>query len=142
MKTLYIISQKSLFSETMSDEEEFMVDFSLICPECGVGNPKNAKNCMVCDKDLSGTVLFLKDDFFDLEITKELIIEYRKKFWGTDRTGKVIEYPLNEITNLEFGSEITRFKFDYNGERHVLPLRRENMKSLRKILDSDGQEQL
>jgi len=119
---------------TSPDNEPEMVLFTLICPECGVANPDNSLNCMVCERDLSNIVLFLEDDSFDLELTSECLIEYRKNFWGTDRTGKVIIYPLCEITNIEYGSPITRFKFDYNGERHVIPLKKENMKSLKDVL--------
>jgi len=89
---------------------------------------------MVCDRDLTNIVLFLEDDSFDLELTSEHLIEYRKNFWGTDRTGKVIRYPLSEIRNIEYGSPITRFKFDFNGERKVIPLRKDNMKILKDVL--------
>lgn len=119
---------------TFPDDSQEIVGFSLICPECGIANPDDAENCLVCDRDLTNIVLFLEDDFFDLEITKNCLIEYRKTFWGTSRTGKVIKYPLSEITNIEFGTPITRFKFDFDGNRHVLPLREENMDSLKTIL--------
>ncbi|MEN6552538.1 MAG: hypothetical protein ABFC34_06580, partial [Methanobacterium sp.] len=89
---------------------------------------------LVCERDLSNIVLFLEDDSFDLELTSECLIEYRKNFWGTDRTGKVLTYPLNKISNIEYGSPITRFKFDYKGERRVIPLRKENMEMLKEVL--------
>ena len=116
------------------DNEPGMVLFTLVCPECGVANPDNSLNCMVCDRDLTNIVLFLEDDSFDLELTGECLIEYRKNFWGTDRTGKVIKYSLSEITNIEYGSPITRFKFDYNGKRQVIPLKKENMEVLKEVL--------
>ena len=119
---------------TSLDDNLGMVTFTLICPECGVANPDDSISCMVCDRDLTNIVLFLEDDSFDLELTFEHIIEYRKNFWGTDRTGKVIRYPLSEIKNIEYGSPITRFKFDFNGERKVIPLRKENMGSLKDVL--------
>jgi len=119
---------------TSPDNEPGMVLFTLVCPECGVANPDDSSNCMVCDRDLTSIVLFLEDDSFDLELTSEYLIEYRKNFWGTDRTGKVIKYPLSEISNIEYGSPITRFKFDYNGERHVIPLKKENMEVLKEVL--------
>ena len=65
-----------------NQNNEIIDDFSLICPECGVGNPKNAQNCIVCDKYLKHTVAFFEDVPFDLEITEELLVEYRKNFWG------------------------------------------------------------
>lgn len=119
---------------TSLDDDLGMVTFTLICPECGVANPDDSISCMVCDRDLTNIVLFLEDDSFDLELTFEHIIEYRKNFWGTDRTGKVIRYPLSEIKNIEYGSPITRFKFDFNGERKVIPLRKENMGVLKDVL--------
>jgi hypothetical protein len=117
------------------DDNQEIADFGLICPECGVANPENAEYCLVCERDLRNTLLFLEDDSFDLEITSDCIIEYRKNFWGTDRTGKVNKYPLREISNLEFGHPITRFKFDFNGKRHVIPIKNENMDSLKKLLN-------
>jgi hypothetical protein len=119
---------------TSPDDSQTVPGFNLTCPECGVVNPDDAEYCLVCDRDLTNIVLFLEDDSFDLELTANCLIEYRKNFWGTDRTGKVIEYPLSEISNIEFGSPISRFKFDYNGERHVIPLKEENMASLKVIL--------
>ncbi|WP_321421922.1 hypothetical protein [uncultured Methanobacterium sp.] len=116
------------------DNEPGMVLFTLVCPECGVANPDNSMNCMVCDRDLTNIVLFLEDDSFDLELTGEFLIEYRKNFWGTERTGKVIKYPLSEITNIEYGSPITRFKFDYNSKRQVIPLKKENIEVLKEVL--------
>jgi len=114
-------------------------DFSLICPECGVGNPPQALNCLVCDRDLEKTVAFLEDDSFDLEITSETLIEYRKNFWGTNRTGKVNHYQIIMMKNLEFGEKISRFKFDYEGERKVMAFRRENLDKLKTLL-YNGQE--
>lgn len=118
----------------MENEKEIKMEnqFDLICPECGVGNLKGSKNCLVCGKNLEDTILFLEDDSFDLEITKDAIIEYRKKFWGDSRTGKVNKYNLNEIENVEFGPS-SRFIFLHNGKRIVLPLQEENMKKLKEI---------
>ncbi|WP_424355737.1 hypothetical protein [Methanobacterium sp. MBAC-LM] len=113
-------------------EEKVENQFDLICPECGVGNLKGAKNCLVCGKNLEDTVAFLEDDSFDLEITKDALIEYRKTFWGDNRTGKVNKYSLNEIENVEFGPS-SRFIFIYNGKRIVLPLKKENLKKLKEI---------
>ena len=110
------------------DEENDLPDiFVLICPECGVGNPEGTEYCIFCDKDLKETVLFLEDDSFDVEITKELLIEYKKKFWGEERSGKVNKYELNEIKDIEIGSPIPRFIFQYKGERVALPFKKENL---------------
>lgn len=117
-----------------NQNNDIMDNFSLICPECGVGNPKNTENCIVCDKDLKHTVAFLEDDPFDLEITEEHLIEYRKNFWGTDRTGKINKYALNKIKKLEFGSSMSRLIFEYNDKRVVLPLREENLIKIKEFL--------
>lgn len=116
------------------EPENEMVDFSLVCPECGVGNPPQSSNCLVCDRDLEKTVAFLEDDSFDLEVTRDCLIEYRKNFWGTNRTGKINHYPLDKMQNLEFGGEISRFKFDYEGERKVIAFRKENLEILKALL--------
>lgn len=108
-------------------------EFSLICPECGVGNPKNTKNCIICDRDLTNIIIFLVDDPYDLEITEDSLIEYKKNFWGTERTGKVTTYYLSKMKKIEFGSPITRFIFEYEGKRVVLPLREENMEKIKSI---------
>jgi hypothetical protein len=118
----------------MENEKEIKIEnqFDLICPECGVGNLKESKSCLVCGKNLEDTILFLEDDSFDLEITKDTIIEYRKKFWGDSRTGKVNKYIINEIENVEFGPS-SRFIFRYNGKRIVLPLQEENLRKIKEI---------
>ncbi len=122
----------------MENDDELQIndEFSLICPECGVGNLKGTKNCIVCDRDLQDTIAFLEDDSFDLEITKKTIIEYRKTFWGTNRTGKVNKYILNKIEDIEFGTPISRFIFIYEGKRVVLPLRKENLEKLKIYIKS------
>lgn len=127
---IYFIKGVNVF-----DEEESVISFNQICPECGVGNPENAKNCVFCDKDLEAVVLFLEDDFFDLEINHDTLIEYRKKFWGDERTGKVNKYYLEKMENIEYGKPVSRFIFTYNQERIVIPLKRENLEKLERILN-------
>jgi len=106
--------------------------FILICPNCGVGNLENSDYCIFCDKNLKETILFLEDDSFDLEITEEFLIEYRKKFWGKERTGKVNKYKLSEIENIHIGSPVSRFIFEYKGKRIVFPLKEENLEKIKK----------
>ena len=117
------------------NESQIENEFALICPECGIGNLKDAQNCIVCDRNLQNIVAFLEDDSFDIEITKDSIIEYRKTFWGDNRTGKVNKYALNKIENIEFGTPISRLIFIYEGKRVVLPLKEENMDKLKEILN-------
>lgn len=117
----------------MDIEEETMISFDLICPECGVGNPEGSKNCLVCDKNLEDTIFFMEDDFFDLEITTECLLEYRKNFWGTNRTGKINKYYWNKMKYIEFGSPVNRFIFIYDGKRVVIPLKDQNMDIMKKL---------
>jgi hypothetical protein len=58
-------------------------------------------------------------------------VEYRKNFWGTNRTGKIVKYQLDKIKDMEFGSPVKRFIFIYEDKRIVIPLRDENMEVLR-----------
>jgi hypothetical protein len=109
--------------------------YNLICPECGVANLKGTENCLVCDRNLKDTVAFFEDDSFDLEITKNSIIEYKKSFWGDRRTGKVNKYILDKIENIEFGSPVSRFIFIYEGKRVVLPMQKENLEKLKEVLN-------
>lgn len=115
------------------EEEDSFISFNLICPECGVANPEGAKNCLVCDRNLEQTLAFLEDDSFDLEVTEDFLIEYRKNFWGNRRTGKVTKYRRDNMGNIEFGSPVNRFIFIYRGKRVVLPLKEENMEVMKKF---------
>ena len=119
----------------MSEETHNSEDFSKICPACGLANPEEFKNCMMCDKDLTLTVLFLEDAFFDIELTTTEFIEYRKNYYRTRRTGKIKRFKLDKMENIEFGSPIKRFSFDYNGKREVYPLKDENYMRLKLKLD-------
>jgi len=117
-----------------NEKEEPIISFNQICPECGVGNPEDAKICLFCEKNLEEVILFLEDDSFDLELNKEAILEYRKKFWGKERTGKVNKYYLDKIDNIEYGDPVSRFIFNYDQKRIVIPLKKENLEKLKKAL--------
>lgn len=119
----------------MNSKENPETSFNQICPACGVGNPSDASNCIVCDKDLTETLLFLEDAFFDLELTHTELLEYRKNFYRTRRTGKVRRYSLKDVTGIEFGHPVKRFIFEYHGERIVLPLEDDNYERLRETLE-------
>jgi len=119
-------------------KEAYETSFNKICPSCGVGNPSDASNCIVCDRDLSETVLFLEDSFFDLELTQDELVEYRKNFYRTRRTGKVMRYTLKDMKEVKFGHPVKRFIFKYHGERVVLPLEEVNYERLKETLESLG----
>lgn len=122
---------------TMSEETENNVDFGKICPACGIANPEEFKRCMMCDKDLALTVLFLEDSFFDIELTTTEFIEYRKNYYRTRRTGKVKRFKLDKMENITFGSPIKRFIFDYEGKREVYPMKDENYMRLKEKLETE-----
>lgn len=119
-----------------NENNEIMNNFTLICPECGVGNPNNAANCIICDRDLKNIIAFMEDDPYDLEITKNSLIIYKKNFWGNERTGKIIEYKIDKIEKIEFGSPVKRFIFEYENKRVVLPLREENMEIIKLFFEN------
>ncbi len=122
-----------------SDNNDIVLkSFNKICPSCGIGNPENVTRCIVCDKDLEETVLFLEDEFYDLEITSELFIEYRKNFYRTRRTGKVKTYRFEKMENIVFGHPITRFSFFYNGKKEVYALNEMNYKYLHDLMVKTG----
>jgi len=120
----------------MSEETDKSEDFGKICPACGIANPENENRCIMCDKDLTLTVLFLEDSFFDIELTTTEFIEYRKNYYRTRRTGKIKRFKLDKMENIEFGSPIKRFIFDYNGKREVYPLKDENFMNLKEKLET------
>ena len=119
-------------------KEAYETSFNKICPSCGVGNPSDASNCIVCDRDLSETVLFLEDAFFDLELTQDELVEYRKNFYRTRRTGKVVRHTSKDMEEVKFGHPVKRFIFKYHGERVVLPLEEVNYERLKEALESLG----
>jgi hypothetical protein len=112
--------------------------FNRICPECGVGNPDDADNCIVCDKDLLETILYLEDAFFDLEITETEFVEYRKNYYRTRRTGKVKRFKLEKIEEISFGHPIKRMSFVYEGKKEVYPLKDENYDLLKDFMIKNG----
>ncbi len=107
-------------------EDNNILSFGKICPGCKIANPDNSKNCIVCDKDLLETILFIEDEFFDIEITSTEFIEYRKNYYRTRRTGKIRRFKLDKMENINFGTPIKRFSFEYNGKKEVYPLKDEN----------------
>ena len=123
---------------SFNDGNNLGISFDRICPSCGVGNPEDADKCIICDKDLNETVLFLEDEFYDIELTRESLIEYRKNFFRTRRTGKVKKYSLNKMENIVFGHPITRFSFVYNGKKEVYALKKENYMCLKDWMIKTG----
>lgn len=108
--------------------------FTQICPECGMSNLEDASVCMMCGKNLEDTLLYLEEDRYDLELTPEYLIEYRKKFWGQERSGKIKKFKISSIECYKMGSPISRFIFIYKGKREVLPMEKNNLDRLLNIL--------
>jgi len=92
----------------------------------------------VCDKDLEETVLFFEDEFYDIELTNDSFIEYRKNFYKTRRTGKVRVFSIDKMEKIRFGHPITRFTFNYNGKKEVYALKAENYRSLKYLMVKIG----
>ena len=103
-----------------------------------MGNTADAENCIVCDKDLTETVLFLEDEFYDLEVTRELLVEHRKNFYRTRRTGKIKRYRIAGMKKIDFGHPITRFSFEYDGKKEVYALKNENYTLLKDLMIKIG----
>jgi hypothetical protein len=122
----------------LDNENNDGISFDKICPKCGVGNPDDADNCIVCDKDLEETVLFFEDEFYDIELTNDSFIEYRKNFYKTRRTGKVRVFSIDKMEKIRFGHPITRFTFNYNGKKEVYALKAENYRSLKYLMVKIG----
>lgn len=120
----------------MFEETDDSADFGKICPACGIANPEEFNRCMMCDKDLTLTVLFIEDEFFDIELTTTEFIEYRKNYYRTRRTGKIKRFKLDKMENINFGSPIKRFSFDYDGKREVYPLKDENYMLLKEKFET------
>jgi hypothetical protein len=116
---------------TMSYDTDDGEDFGRLCPACGIANPQEYQRCMMCDKDLTLTVLFIEDDFFDMELTKTELIEYRKNYFRTRRTGKIQHFQLDKMEDIDFESPVKRLSFNYNGKREVYPLKDENYRLLK-----------
>ncbi len=123
---------------TVDEEYDSGISFDKICPNCGVGNPDDAENCIVCDKDLVETLLFIEDEFYDLEVTKELLIEYRKNFYRTRRTGKIKKFLIDKMKKLCFGHPIKRFIFEYDGKKEVYALQDKNYDSVKDLMIKMG----
>ena len=123
---------------TFDNENNDGISFDKICPKCGVGNPDDADNCIVCEKDLEETMLFFEDEFYDIELTNDSFIEYRKNFYKTRRTGKVKVFNIDKMEKIRFGHPITRFTFSYNGKKEVYALKAENYRSLKYFMIKIG----
>jgi hypothetical protein len=123
---------------SMDEKLNSKISFDKICPNCGVGNLNDTENCIVCDKYLIETVLYFEDEFYDIELTNELLIEYRKNFYRTRRTGKVKKFCIDKMEKINFGHPITRFSFEYNGKKEVYALKKENYDSLKDLMIKIG----
>ena len=97
-------------------------------------NTENSETNAVSDKNL----LYIEDQFFDIEITKNKFIAYEKKNSGTKRTGKVQEYDIDAIENIHFEYPVTIVNFDYNGKKAVYSFNPKNYNSLKDLMIKMG----
>ncbi len=96
----------------------------------GSDNNDNSADNPKCD----GTVLYMEDQFFDIEVTSNKFIAYEKKNNGTKRTGKVKEYNIDSIENIHFEYPVTIVNFDYNGKKAVYSFNEKNYNSLKDLM--------
>jgi hypothetical protein len=99
------------------------------CPE-GLDTAANSENNEKSDK----TILYLEDQFFDIEVTSHKFIAYEKKNSSTKRTGKVKEYNIDTMENVYFGYPVTIVNFDYNGKKAVYSFNEKNYNSLKDLM--------
>lgn len=108
-------ANRSMINETVQNS-------SMICPDCSAENTKNVEYCINCGKDLRNTLFYACGDVSiinasDIEITKDLLIEYKKGIFGKKRSGKISEFNLNEMGDLLINDRMQRlcspFPFPY-----------------------------
>ena len=97
-------------------------------------NTENSETNAVSDKNL----LYIEDQFFDIEITKNKFIAYEKKNSGTKRTGKVKEYNMDAMENIHFEYPVTIVNFDYQGKKAVYSFNPKNYNSLKDLMIKMG----
>ena len=103
------------------------------CPK-GSDNIVNSTDSSKCD----GTVLYMEDQFFDIEVTSNKFIAYEKKNNGTRRTGKVKEYDINSMENIHFEYPVSIVNFDYHGKKAVYSFNEKNYNSLKDLMIKMG----
>jgi hypothetical protein len=103
------------------------------CPE-SLDNTENSTTNTECDN----TLLYIEDQFFDIEITKNKFIAYEKKNSGTKRTGKVKEYNMDAMENIHFEYPVTIVNFDYQGKKAVYSFNPKNYNALKDLMIKMG----
>ena len=84
------------------------------------------------------TLLYIEDQFFDIEVTPHKFIAYEKKNSGTKRTGKVKEYDIDSMENMHFEYPVTIVNFDYNGKKAVYSFNQKNYDSIKDLMIKMG----
>ncbi|MGB9201167.1 hypothetical protein [Methanobacterium sp.] len=84
------------------------------------------------------TLLYIEDQFFDIEITKNKFIAYEKKNSGTKRTGRVKEYNIDVMENIHFEYPVTIVNFDYQGKKAVYSFNPKNYNALKDLMMKMG----
>ncbi len=86
------------------------------------------------NRDQNKILLYLEDQFFDIEITSKKFTAYRKKDFTSQRTGKVKEYCIDSMENINFEYPVTIFNFDYKNKKAVYSLNEKNYNSLKDLM--------
>ena len=106
---------------------------SKTCPE-GLENSEKTSYTAESDKIL----LYIEDQFFDIEITEDKFIAYEKKNSRTRRTGKVKEYNIDSMENMHFEYPVTIVNFDYHGKKAVYSFNEKNYNSIKELMIKIG----
>jgi hypothetical protein len=116
-----------------TDNNNTEISSNKTCPE-GLDNTENSTDTAECDKIL----LYIEDQFFDVEITEDKFIAYEKKNSGTRRTGKVKEYNIDSMENIHFEYPVTIVNFDYQNKKAVYSFNEKNYNSLKELMIKIG----
>ena len=118
----------------MSTHNEYTEIYSgKTCPE-GLDNTENSSDTVESNEIL----LYIEDQFFDVEITADKFIAYEKKNSGTRRTGKVKEYSIDSMKNIHFEYPVTIVNFDYQGKKAVYSFNEKNYNSIKELMIKIG----
>ena len=98
----------------------------------------NNDNAIINNGKSDKTLLYIEDQFFDIEVTNIKFIAYEKRNTGTKRTGKFKEYNIADMENMHFEYPVTIVNFDYNGKKSVYSFNEKNYNSLKDLMIKMG----
>jgi len=109
----------------------------LICPDCNVENPEDARPCIKCGKYLGKNIAYFKgkEGDYDIEVTPDALI-MRKISSGS--SGKKYEnevYEREKITNItiDINGFLSHLCFYYKGEIKTYSIQKEYLDEVKKL---------